>query len=121
MNRKWKFLIALIVCFVSSILLLGAFVFFGLENDHRTAIAEELFLNDEGGFDFELLEDRLNKKYSGYKLKELRAFVESHGGSCSSDDQCNLYLYSTICISSRAVITVDIDGSLKVESVLDAC
>jgi hypothetical protein len=121
MNRKRKLFIVFIVCLVSIVLLLGAFTLFGLETDNRTKIAAELFLDDDGGFDYQLLEDRLNQKYSGYKLRELRKFVESHGGSCSNEDRCNLYLYSTICLSKKAVLTVNIDGNIIVEPVFDGC
>lgn len=93
-----------------------------LIDDRRGGILTQLHSLDNGRFDFDALEDSLNRKFQGDNLMpKLRAFVESNGGQCRTPNLCHLYLTSTVCASTIAKVRVDENGRVQVEGWYDGC
>lgn len=92
-----------------------------LSKDNRENIYSELFGNNGNYFDYELFEDVLNHKFSKPESrKSFYVFVKKVGGSCSNENLCAVPISSTICISNKAIITIE-DSHFKVKSFVDGC
>ena len=96
---------------------------FELGIEHNQAnIAKDLFMNDANGFDYNLLEKRLNEKYGSLnKRKDLQAFIVRNGGGCNNENICRLTIYKTLCISETAIIELKSEPKIKVTSFTEGC
>ncbi len=92
-----------------------------LGTDNRSAIARDLFMNENNQFDYKLLEIRLNEKYGSIdKRKDLKSFITRNGGKCNNNI-CSLNIYTTFCISQMARIELISESKIKVTSFTDGC
>lgn len=92
-----------------------------LSEDNRENIYSELFGNNGNSFDYVLFEDVLNHKFSKLESrKSFYIFVKKVGGGCSNENHCVIPINSTICVSNKAIITIE-DSHFKVKSFMDGC
>lgn len=115
--------IIVIIILALSILTVIAFLIvkYGLVNDHRETLANDLFQNDHGVFDYAFLEQRLNTKFGAIdKRKELVPFILRNDGECTGNI-CKLPIYSTICLSKMAIIEISGESNIVVEPFVEGC
>ena len=121
MTKTRKIAITLITLLMILSLMFFLVLKFGLVNDNRGDIAKELFIKKDGAFDYDLLDKRINERFSAKNFSEVRLFVEKLGGICQKQNVCKLYIYATICISEMAILTPNQDGSISVKPYVDGC
>lgn len=116
---KYKMGIVQIALISSSLIFVGCSL--TLSEDNRKNIYSELLVNNDNYFDYELFEDVLNRKFlKAESRKYFYVFVKKVGGSCSNENRCVVPISSTICVSNKAIITIE-DNHFKVKSFTDGC
>jgi len=88
---------------------------------YNESLAADLFLNEHGVFDYMLLEERLNDKFGESSRRgDLIGFIVKHGGSCEKSN-CKLSVFTTLCVSSSALISIDGESRIIVKGHTDGC